>query len=104
MAESNPQAEADIVSPFEAFNERSERAPLPANRTVAGLIEDVTVIPVAGGEAVVYSCVSPIKETRNEDAWVVQPLGDRVGVLGVADGLGGHRGGRVASRLVTNTI
>jgi serine/threonine protein phosphatase PrpC len=42
--------------------------------------------------------------TRNEDASFVQPLGDGAYLLGVADGMGGHPAGDVASKVAVATI
>jgi len=51
----------------------------------------------ASGAAVVYSHVSPDKDTDNEDAAAIIPYDARSAVLVVADGLGGQRAGDVAS-------
>lgn len=56
-------------------------------------------IDFAGGIAVVYSSRSPEKATANEDAAALIAIDERTGVLAVADGLGGQRGGELASRL-----
>jgi serine/threonine protein phosphatase PrpC len=55
--------------------------------------------PVAGGWAVVASHVAPEKSTPNEDSAAIIPLSDNQAVLVVADGLGGHASGELASRL-----
>lgn len=62
-------------------------------------MEHADTIDVAGGIAVVYSSRSPEKETANEDAAALIAISERSGVLAVADGLGGQRGGELASRL-----
>src|SRR5687767_5332892 len=42
---------------------------------------------------------SGLVRDANEDAYVAEPL-----VFGVADGMGGHRAGEVASALASNTL
>jgi serine/threonine protein phosphatase PrpC len=54
---------------------------------------------VAGGLAVVASRTAPEKTTPNEDNAAVIPLGENQAVLLVADGLGGHAAGELASRM-----
>jgi serine/threonine protein phosphatase PrpC len=58
----------------------------------------------AGGQAVVFTSRSPIKETVNEDAMALIPVGERAGVLVIADGLGGLPAGEVAARLAVTTL
>ena len=58
----------------------------------------------AGGEVVVYSSRSPGKTTPNEDAAAVIPLGNGSGVLAVADGVGGLRGGREAAGIAVKRL
>jgi len=52
---------------------------------------------IAGGSAVVFSTRCPGKETPNEDATALIPIDGGSAVLAVADGLGGIRGGGLAS-------
>lgn len=54
---------------------------------------------VARGLAVVASRTAPEKTTPNEDNAAVIPLGADQAVLLVADGLGGHAAGELASRM-----
>ncbi len=54
---------------------------------------------VAGGLAVVASRSAPEKTTPNEDCAAIVPLGAEQVVLLVADGLGGHASGEIASRM-----
>ena len=51
----------------------------------------------AGLEVAIYSQRSPAKETANEDGAAVLPLSDNAAVLAIADGVGGARGGELAS-------
>lgn len=64
----------------------------------------VTLFPVAGGEAVLFSARSPDKLTVNEDAAALIPVDASTCVLVVADGLGGERAGQEASSLAVKTI
>jgi len=52
---------------------------------------------IAGGSAVVFSSRCPGKETPNEDAAALIPVGAGAAILAVADGLGGIRAGNLAS-------
>ncbi len=58
----------------------------------------------AGAEVVVYSQRSPTKQTPNEDAAVVIPVGLDAAVFAVADGVGGQRGGEQASNLALRIL
>lgn len=59
---------------------------------------------LGGTEVVVYSRRSPIKETVNEDAAAIIPVGNQSFVLVVADGVGGYRGGEEASNLTLQLL
>jgi serine/threonine protein phosphatase PrpC len=59
---------------------------------------------IAGGAAVVYSTRCPGKETPNEDATALIPLDASSAVLVVADGLGGIRGGGLASSTAVRAL
>jgi serine/threonine protein phosphatase PrpC len=56
------------------------------------------------GLVCVRSRRSPDKETSNEDAAVVIPIGATALVVAVADGVGGTPGGREASRIAVSTL
>ncbi|TWU28247.1 PP2C family protein-serine/threonine phosphatase [Bythopirellula polymerisocia] len=59
---------------------------------------------VAGGVAVVASRTAPEKTTANEDCAAVIPVGETQAILLVADGLGGHASGEIASRMAIETM
>ncbi|QDV12324.1 Serine/threonine phosphatase stp [Rosistilla oblonga] len=52
---------------------------------------------IGGGESAVFSSRSPCKETPNEDVAAIVPCDENSCVLIVADGMGGHSAGEVAS-------
>ena len=62
------------------------------------------VYPIAGGQAGVFSARGPGKQTSNEDATALAPLGEDSGIVVVADGLGGAAAGEQASRLAVRTL
>ncbi len=67
-------------------------------------IPKVTLKQVAGGQAAWLSLKSPAKETANEDSVAAFSISAEEGLLVVADGLGGHRGGRKASQMVIKSL
>jgi PPM family protein phosphatase len=66
--------------------------------------EEVACLQCAGVEVAIYSQRSPVKQTQNEDAAVVIPVGPDAAVFAVADGLGGCRGGEQASNLALKIL
>lgn len=62
------------------------------------------IVPAAGGVACVYSARCPGKESPNEDAAAVMPVGGTAAVLVVADGLGGAAAGEHAARLAVEKM
>jgi serine/threonine protein phosphatase PrpC len=60
--------------------------------------------PIAGGVACVRIRRAPAKDGRNEDAAIAAALGDREGVIAVADGAGGHAGAAEAAAIAVNAI
>ena len=67
-------------------------------------MREVEHCTIGGGSSVVFSAVSPGKETPNEDAAALIPVNDHAAVLVVADGLGGVRAGERASSLAVEAI
>ncbi len=52
------------------------------------LADEVSYLRCSGVEVAVYSQRSPLKQTPNEDAAVVIPVGPESAVFAVADGVG----------------
>lgn len=63
-----------------------------------------SVLSLNHGEAVWLSIKSPAKLTDNEDSVSAFPIGSNRGLLVVADGLGGHRGGKTASQAIVGGL
>jgi serine/threonine protein phosphatase PrpC len=59
---------------------------------------------LAAGYCAIFSHRAPDKDSPNEDALAVIPHGRDAAVLVVADGLGGGRAGKEASRLAVETL
>lgn len=59
---------------------------------------------VADGVAAMFTSPSPDKVGQNEDAAAIVPTGPTGGVLVVADGCGGHAGGREASGIAVRRL
>ena len=65
---------------------------------------EAEVIDFCQGVAVVYSNRSPDKQTPNEDTAAVIPAGPDAGVLAIADGMGGGRGGELAASAAVESL
>jgi serine/threonine protein phosphatase PrpC len=69
-----------------------------------GAMTEAETHQIAGGAAAVFSAPCPGKETSNEDSAALIPFGATSGVLAVADGMGGTRGGEQASALAVRAL
>ncbi|MEO8271749.1 MAG: PP2C family serine/threonine-protein phosphatase [Aureliella sp.] len=58
----------------------------------------------AGGTVFYYTRRDPFKQTPNEDAIALFPVGDSAGVLVIADGCGGQANGQAASQLAIEAL
>lgn len=94
---SGPAGDADVSSSGPAV----KYPPVLFRR--AGM-EVVETRNLAGGVAAVYSARSPFKERDNEDSAALLPRDADSAVLAVADGVGGLRGGDLASALAVETL
>lgn len=65
---------------------------------------EIHVQRTGSGEAAWMSLACPGKESGNEDTVGVISLSPERSLLAVADGLGGHRGGRRASQLIVSSL
>ncbi|MEW4488289.1 PP2C family serine/threonine-protein phosphatase [Thalassoglobus sp. JC818] len=67
-------------------------------------IPPVTTVDCVNGVAAWLTMKSPSRETENEDSLGVLSASADQGILVVADGLGGHRGGKNASRALVHSL
>jgi serine/threonine protein phosphatase PrpC len=58
----------------------------------------------AGGRVAYFSQRCPCKETANEDAFGLLPIGEKSGILAVADGCGGMAQGELAARTAMEAL
>ena len=79
-------------------------APDPARRVLDGDMDDVAVYAFGTGVVGLFSCRSPGRERANEDSAALLPFDATSGVLAVADGMGGERGGARASSLAIDSL
>ena len=61
-------------------------------------------LPFLQGQVALFSVQAPGKTTGNEDAAALISIDDRNGLIVVADGLGGHADGALASRMVIDEL
>lgn len=64
----------------------------------AAQMDAVLTLPFAGGTVAMFSRRSPDKQSDNEDAFAILPVGSNSGVLAIADGCGGEYNGQEAAR------
>ncbi|MCA8970526.1 MAG: serine/threonine-protein phosphatase [Planctomycetes bacterium] len=67
-------------------------------------MDDAVVVPFCGGEVGIISQRSPDKDTANEDAAAIFSVSEVTGLLVVADGMGGSRGGESAARITLEEL
>ncbi|WP_437187711.1 PP2C family protein-serine/threonine phosphatase [Planctomicrobium sp. SH668] len=105
-ASAQPDANAEDFSPvtFKTPSSSSTEAPGLLQSLSISALPPVSFGPFASGFAAWLTCKSPYKTGENEDAVASIALSPQQGMLLVADGLGGHRGGRRASQLVKTML
>lgn len=99
-AESELNSFDPLLSDTVEMNALPEFAPATAIPEVPKCVK----VGLSHGDAVWLSMKSPAKLTENEDSVSGFPIGKDRGLLVVADGLGGHRGGKEASKLVVRGL
>ena len=62
------------------------------------------LVKIDQGKAMVFSCSSPIKTSGNEDCATIVSVNKNTTLLIVADGMGGHVNGAVASAFLANLL
>ncbi len=83
----------------------AREAPLDARLFINEDLCEGETLSLGLGTAAVYTARTPDQShEKNEDAAAVIPLGTRTGVLAVADGVGGSRGGDQASSLTVRSL
>jgi PPM family protein phosphatase len=85
-------------------DEQPATQPLPAVELENRELPAISRERIGAGEAAWISIPCPGKTTGNEDTVAVIPVSPRQGLLAVADGLGGHRGGRHASQSLIRSL
>ncbi|MCA8998822.1 MAG: serine/threonine-protein phosphatase [Planctomycetaceae bacterium] len=95
---------AGIPGPHLEFPDPSPVVRADALRRSPPEIPEVEFAEFCRGEIASFSMKSPRKETANEDAYASIFVTEERGMLLVADGLGGHRGGRKASNLLKTSL
>ena len=78
--------------------------PRSAHRVLDADMDEAEVHAFGAGEVALFSCCSPGRTGPNEDSAVMLPFEDATGVLAVADGMGGERGGARASGLAIESL
>jgi len=79
-------------------------APGTVETFVASDMDAPSIHPFLDGAAVVFTRSSPERDTPNEDAALLLQYGEGAGLLAVADGAGGTRGGGEAARIAVEAI
>lgn len=82
---------------------QGEAVPLPV-LLIDQQLDAVRAQPFAAGTVYYYTRRDPEKQTTNEDAIGLLPVGEDAGVLLIADGCGGQANGQLASQLAIEAL
>ncbi len=103
-AEPNPPDPGKPNAPRLVDTVEMAALPIPVEQPVRPEIPSVSRVRIGNAEAAWITMKSPVRETDNEDAVCAFPVNSDRGLLVVADGLGGHRGGRLASQSLVRSF
>lgn len=78
--------------------------PLEIHSYIEDNLEKPVELEIAHGRAIVFTHCAPYKDGANEDAVSVMERDAGDGILALADGVGGERGGSIASKVMLATL
>lgn len=110
QSENDPNPPDTEVPPLDSYDpllsDTVEMNALPVHpaRTSQPDLPKCVKAALSHGDAIWITMKSPAKLTENEDSVSAFPISQKRGLLVVADGLGGHRGGKEASQTVVRGL
>lgn len=94
----DPDGVPQSFDPLLSDTVEMDALPIESTSPFRPALPDVSTCIIGNGEAAWISMRSPAKTTENEDSVAAFAINERRGLLVVADGLGGHRGGKSAAQ------